>query len=215
MALVDLIGEFVHPYQLRCQPRTAIIGARRKQRWAGMSGRTWRQDPHRKDAIEQAALRVVLNHGVAGTTFRKVAEEAGVPLSATTYYFSSMHALLVAAFTRFSQKVSTDFAAEIRAAQSHAQALDAVVNIIFAEATASPRVLLLSYELYAFARRHPEMTAIMQQWMARSRAALETHFSTVASAAIDAFIEGATIHRSVVPMDRQRVRDAIEKLAAL
>ncbi|MCC4592104.1 TetR family transcriptional regulator [Xanthomonas campestris pv. cannae] len=180
-----------------------------------MSGRTWRQDPHRKEAIEQAALRVILDHGVAGTTFRKVAAEAGVPLSATTYYFGSMHDLLVAAFTRFSQEVSTDFAAEIRAAQNHAQALDAVVNIIFAEGTASPRVLLLSYELYAFARRHPALTAIMQQWMARSRAALETHFSAAASAAIDAFIEGATIHRSVVPMDRQRVRAAVETLAAL
>ncbi|MBO9830456.1 TetR family transcriptional regulator [Xanthomonas sp. A2111] len=180
-----------------------------------MSGRTWRQDPHRKEAIEQATLRVILDHGVAGTTFRKVAAEAGVPLSATTYYFGSMHDLLVAAFARFSQEVSTDFAAEIRAAQNHAQALDAVVNIIFAEGTASPRVLLLSYELYAFARRHPALTAIMQQWMARSRAALETHFSATASAAIDAFIEGATIHRSVVPIDRQRVRAAVETLAAL
>ncbi|MCW0456754.1 MULTISPECIES: TetR/AcrR family transcriptional regulator [Xanthomonas] len=180
-----------------------------------MSGRTWRQDPHRKEAIEQAALRVILDHGVTGTTFRKVAEAAGVPLSATTYYFGSMHDLLVAAFTRFSQDVSADFAAEIRTAQNRDQACEAVVNIIFAEGTASPRVLLLSYELYAFARRHPEMTAIMQQWMARSRAALETQFSVAASAAIDAFIEGATIHRSVVPMDRQRVRAAIETLAAL
>jgi DNA-binding transcriptional regulator YbjK len=180
-----------------------------------MSGRTWRQDPNRKDAIEQAALRVVLDHGVAGTTFRKVAEEAGVPLGATTYYFGSMHELLIAAFTRFSQEVSTDFAAEIRTAKNREQACDAVVNIIFAEGTASPRVLLLSYELYAFARRHPEMTAIMQQWMARSRAALETHFSAAAASAIDAFIEGATIHRSVVRMSRKRVRDAIVQLAAL
>lgn len=180
-----------------------------------MSGRTWRQDPNRKQGIEQAALQVVLDHGVAGTTFRKVAEQAGVPLGATTYYFASMHELLIAAFTRFSLEVSNDFADEIRAAKTREQACDAVVNIIFGQGTASPRVLLLSYELYAFARRHPEMTAIMEQWMARSRAALEAHFSKAAASAIDAFIEGVTIHRSVVRMHRKQVRAAVEKLAEL
>lgn len=185
------------------------------QTHACMSGRTWRQDPNRKQSIEQAALRVVLEHGVAGTTFRKVAEEAGVPLAATSYYFASMQELLIAAFTRFSLEVSDGFAAEVSAATTREQACDAVVNIIFGDGTGSARVLLLSYELYAFARRHPEMTAIMEQWMARSRAALEQHFSKAASAAIDAFIEGATIHRSVVRTNRKSVRAAVEALAAL
>ncbi|KGK58003.1 TetR/AcrR family transcriptional regulator [Xanthomonas cannabis] len=180
-----------------------------------MSGRTWRQDPNRKEHIELAALQVIVEHGVAGTTFRKVAEQAQVPLGATTYYFGSMHELLIAAFTHFSQDVSSNFAAEIRAARNRDQACDAVVNIIFADGTASPRVLLLSYELYAFARRHPEMTAIMEQWMARSRSALELHFSKAAASAIDALIEGMTIHRSVVRMTKKSVRNAVGQLALL
>ena len=46
------------------------------------------------EAILEAALRVIAERGVEAVTHRAVADAAGVPLSATTYYFESLDELL-------------------------------------------------------------------------------------------------------------------------
>lgn len=48
----------------------------------------------RRDAIVRATLDVVAAHGTDGVTHRAVAAAAGVPLAATTYWFSSRDELL-------------------------------------------------------------------------------------------------------------------------
>jgi DNA-binding transcriptional regulator YbjK len=48
----------------------------------------------RRREILEAALRVIGRDGVAGLTHRAVADEAGVSLAATTYYFASKADLL-------------------------------------------------------------------------------------------------------------------------
>jgi DNA-binding transcriptional regulator YbjK len=48
----------------------------------------------RREAILQATLEVIAEHGTDGVTHRAVAAQAGVPLSATTYWFSSREDLL-------------------------------------------------------------------------------------------------------------------------
>ena len=48
----------------------------------------------RRDAILRATLEVIAAHGTDGVTHRAVAARAGVPLSATTYWFSSRDDLL-------------------------------------------------------------------------------------------------------------------------
>jgi TetR/AcrR family transcriptional regulator, regulator of biofilm formation and stress response len=55
----------------------------------------------RRDAILEAALRVIAQQGVSAVTHRAVASEAGVPLSSTTYYFESLDELLEGALLRF------------------------------------------------------------------------------------------------------------------
>ncbi|HQV42116.1 MAG TPA: TetR family transcriptional regulator [Moraxellaceae bacterium] len=58
----------------------------------------------RRLSILQAALRVVARDGVRGVKHRAVAAEAGVPLSATTYYFKDIHDLLTDAFTLYAKE---------------------------------------------------------------------------------------------------------------
>lgn len=58
----------------------------------------------RRLSILQAALRVVARDGVRGVKHRAVAAEAGVPLSATTYYFKDIHDLLADAFTLYAKE---------------------------------------------------------------------------------------------------------------
>jgi TetR/AcrR family transcriptional regulator, regulator of biofilm formation and stress response len=55
----------------------------------------------RRDAILDAALRVIADDGVSAVTHRAVAAEARVPLSSTTYYFESLDELLEGALLKF------------------------------------------------------------------------------------------------------------------
>ena len=49
---------------------------------------------------------------------------------------------------------------------------EAVVDLVVDDSWATPRTMLLSYELYAFAARNPPLRLVMQGWMEKSRAAL-------------------------------------------
>ena len=54
----------------------------------------YQKGERRRDEILQATLRLIGARGADAVTHRLVAEEAGVPLSATTYYFASKEELL-------------------------------------------------------------------------------------------------------------------------
>ena len=58
----------------------------------------YQKGERRREGILRAALRVIGAHGADSVTHRAVATEAGVPLSATTYYFASKEELLEQAF---------------------------------------------------------------------------------------------------------------------
>jgi DNA-binding transcriptional regulator YbjK len=62
------------------------------------TGKGRRNDPSRRQRIVDATLQVVAMHGVAGTTHRRIAGEAGVPLGSVTYYFETLEQLISAAF---------------------------------------------------------------------------------------------------------------------
>ena len=58
----------------------------------------YQKGERRREEILRAALRVIGAHGADSVTHRAVAQEAGVPLSATTYYFASKDELLEQTF---------------------------------------------------------------------------------------------------------------------
>ena len=53
----------------------------------------------RRQLILDAAMRIVVRNGVRGVRHRAVAAEAGVPLSATTYYFKDIEEVGTASFS--------------------------------------------------------------------------------------------------------------------
>ncbi|MEU9111674.1 TetR family transcriptional regulator [Streptomyces sp. NPDC048483] len=60
-----------------------------------------RRDPQRRiEEISAATVRVIAARGIEGLTHRAVAEEAGVPLAATTYHFAAKDDLIEAALRR-------------------------------------------------------------------------------------------------------------------
>lgn len=62
----------------------------------------------RRTALLDAALRLICRDGIRGVRHRAVANEAGVPLSATTYYFDSIDDLITESFMLFAQRAMRD-----------------------------------------------------------------------------------------------------------
>lgn len=159
-------------------------------------------DPDRRDRIIDACLDVISRVGVVGTSHRKIAAEAGVPLGAMTYYFTGMDDLLSEAFTRFATVASDRFERRMARAHNIDAAREAVVAIILQDVFGDTRELVLSHELYTLAARNPDYRSITSAWMQRSRAALERHFDPDTARILDALIEGLTIHRALDSVDR-------------
>ena len=181
------------------------------------SGRTKRNDPTRRQRIIDATLDAIAAHGVTGTTHRRIAVIADVPLGSVTYYFATLDELFTAAFLQLAEQSSLGFAERMARATDRRSAKEAVIDIIAGSVWATPRTLLLSYELYAFAARHPPVAAVMQRWMNNSRAALERFFDPLTARALDALVEGIGIHNSIdaVPLSADDIRLIVERIAAV
>ncbi|MFH5775492.1 TetR/AcrR family transcriptional regulator [Paracoccus sp. NGMCC 1.201697] len=173
-----------------------------------------RYDPDRRDRIIDAALDVIAARGVAGTTHRRVAEAANVPLGSMTYHFAGIDDLLVETFRRFSMSAAALYRARLEAATTPDEAREAVVDLISGGLWATQRNMLLSFELYAYAARNPRLREVLVDWMAESRAALQRHFPPATARVLDAFLEGVTIHNtnSENLISRDEVREIVARL---
>ena len=97
-----------------------------------------RYDPDRRANISDAALDVVAEHGVAGTTYRKIAERAGVPLGSLTYHFESLDELLGEAFTKLANHTADGFDEAMAQVGDEEAARAAVVSLITGELLERP-----------------------------------------------------------------------------
>lgn len=122
----------------------------------------------RRTALIEAAADVLMEDGLAALSHRAVAARAQLPLASTTYYFASADDLRDEAL----QHVATTWAARAGAAVDAlpatvdaAHAARAVVTIIGADI---PRgQMLLMYERYLDAGRHPRLRPVVTAWNAR------------------------------------------------
>ena len=173
-----------------------------------------RYDPRRRDRIIDACLDVIAEVGVAGTSHRKVAEAADVPLGSMTYHFTGMAELLPEAFTRFAVAFSDRFAVRMSAAADKDEAIASIVDAVEVDILSDQRELVLTQELYTLAARDASFRDITNAWMGRSRAALEQHVDPVTARMLDALIEGLTLHRALdnEPQDYTVVRTAIARI---
>jgi TetR/AcrR family transcriptional regulator, regulator of biofilm formation and stress response len=174
-----------------------------------------RFDPERRDRIIDAALDVIAERGVNGTSHRTVAVRADVPLGSMTYHFESMDELLREAFTRFTEQSSSDFADRFRSNvdQDLAIAVEHVIDMI---RSAPVRNLVLTYELYTLAAREPAFKAIVFDWMQRDRATFETNFDPPTARLLGALIEGLIIHQTFDPHtdDQEIAASGVDRIIA-
>lgn len=115
----------------------------------------------RRQALIDAALRVVERDGVAGVSHRAVAREAAVPKTAATYYFDTIDDLLVAALTASCEAYGADLAAI--AELPGEEALDRLAELMAHAADRRVR-LVAEYELYLLAARRPALRPAARVW---------------------------------------------------
>ncbi|MDO5532336.1 TetR/AcrR family transcriptional regulator [Sutterella sp.] len=155
---------------------------------------TRRRDPERRSRIIDAALLVIARDGVAGASMRRIADQADVPLGSMTYHFRDREDLLAEAFGRFIDELDRLTTARIDAVKTPAKMLDLVADLIFDPDDRHYR--LLSYELWAYASRRPEMKPLAARGIQIVRRGLLRFFEKPVADAINALLDGAYIHRA-------------------
>jgi TetR/AcrR family transcriptional regulator, regulator of biofilm formation and stress response len=120
----------------------------------------------RREQILEAALRVIGRAGVQAVTHRAVAEEAGVPLGSTTYYFDSRDDLIQQALEYVAASEVERYgkrAEDLRTVKSPRQLADRLIDELVA--AAQDRIAYIAeYELWLEAGRGPELREAAQNW---------------------------------------------------
>ncbi|MER7169616.1 TetR family transcriptional regulator [Micromonospora sp. NPDC000207] len=123
-------------------------------------GRRLRGERRRAEIIE-ATLAVVTRDGAAGVTHRTVARQAGITTSLTTYYFTTLDDLLVAALT----SVADAYTARIREiVDAPGDALDALAALIAESGGPGRDRALAERELATLAARRPALRPVARRW---------------------------------------------------
>jgi TetR/AcrR family transcriptional regulator, regulator of biofilm formation and stress response len=122
----------------------------------------------RRAHILEATLAVVSRDGPGAVTHRRVAAEAGVPLAATTYWFSSKDELLAEAYRlaaeRDAERVAA-MAAELCAADD-VDLAGALTELLAADLAGGRSTLIAFYALWLEAARRPALRGVEDDWTA-------------------------------------------------
>jgi len=120
----------------------------------------------RREEILEATLRVIGRSGREAVTHRAVAEEAGVPLGSTTYYFDSRDDLLGQALehvARIETERHVELGRELRRARTPRQLADMLLDQLIAEIE-DRDAYIAEYELWLEAGRRPDLREAATSW---------------------------------------------------
>lgn len=151
----------------------------------------------RREQILEAALRVIGRSGREAVTHRAVAEEAGVPLGSTTYYFDSRDDLLAEALEHVAAEAVRRYArlaGELRSVSSPEELADGLLSELIAAAE-NRTAYIAEYELWLEAGRRPELREAAQSWCDAEQLAVAGAMESLGSRepAIDASLVVAAI----------------------
>ena len=138
----------------------------------------------RREQILDATLRVIGRDGRESVTHRAVAEEAGVPLGSTTYYFDSRDDLLGQALEHVAAEEVERYARlgeELQSVKSSRELADRLVTELVA--AAEDRVAYIAeYELWLEAGRRPDLREAAQSWCDAEQGAVARALEELGSA---------------------------------
>lgn len=134
-----------------------------------------REEPDaRRLSLIEAAARVLAREGVAGTSVRAIAVEAGVSPGLVGHYFGGIDALVAETYTHVEAQVAAAIDAALAAAGSNPRArLDAFVTASFAPPVASGELLATWIAFWSLARSRSDIARQHDEQYAAFRARLE------------------------------------------
>lgn len=137
----------------------------------------------RRQQLIEATIRVAERHGIADTTTRRIAAEAGASLATVHYCFRSKQELfeevLTAIITELSEAAQGDLRPGVDARTLLHEGLRALWVIVEKE----PGKQQLTYELTHFALRQPGLESFARWQYETSHAACAAHLEGIAAAA--------------------------------
>ncbi|WP_052676850.1 TetR/AcrR family transcriptional regulator [Microbacterium trichothecenolyticum] len=148
-----------------------------------------------EDRILVAALDVISECGVHGTTHRRIAAQASVHLGSTTRYFSGLSDILERAFAILGARRHDDYRRAFARAETPAMARESVVSLICGPLRAQPSELRALAEMWSYSNFNEQVRAVRDESMRACRAVLEEHFTKSAAGALVALTESWTMHR--------------------
>ncbi|MFF7858563.1 TetR/AcrR family transcriptional regulator [Streptomyces sp. NPDC007904] len=159
-----------------------------------------RHDPERRQRIIDAAVRVVGRSGIAGLSHRSVAAEADVPLGSTTYHFTTLDELMVAARGGLDDP-RTDLAAGLAAAMGERLAGDRTG-------------VELEYELYLAALRRSALRPVAAEWGEGVAEQLSRRTDPVTARALVALMDGICLQVLLTgrPYDEAGAREMLGRI---
>jgi TetR/AcrR family transcriptional regulator, regulator of biofilm formation and stress response len=171
-----------------------------------------RKGERRRRLLIDATMRVIERSGVSAVSQRTVAQEAGVPPSAVTYYFPAVDDLLVAALVACNDACLRDLNECARADDPLARlaALIADVHVANRARTAA------EYELFLMAGRRPDLQREAERWTAALEAFLAPHVpDPVRRAGVAAAVDGLFLRSFCAPSppDPSELRAVLDRLA--
>ena len=188
--------------------------------------RPQRRGIQRRAAILRATLRILGREGTAAITHRSVAEEAGVPIAATTYYFSSKEDLIREALHLHAEMEGERVAEATRTlgeGPTTVEALaDHLADFVDHGLGAGRQALIAEYELLLQAARDPGLESLSRVFYERVRGQLEETLTelgardpTAAARLIMAVLAGLEVDNLATPtthLSREELRQLIGQL---
>lgn len=180
----------------------------------------------RRQEIVEAALRLFARDGVAAVTHRAIAIEAGVPLAATTYYFSTKSDLLAAAFRLHAEQETERIKAKLiglaELADTPIKLANRLADFVIEGLTTNREQLVAEYQLLVEGSRDDQLGNMSRSWLNGLYETVETALRTVGSARpdVDAKVVLATLaglevdHLDTVPSDDEQrsIRSTLRRL---
>jgi AcrR family transcriptional regulator len=138
----------------------------------------------RRAELVQAAIRVATHEGLAATTTRRIAQEAGVSVGIVHYCFRSKEELLGDVVRELAIEGYTAAAEALPAGGGTAEELiRAAVHAFWALMESTPDKQLLTYEVITWALRTPDIEPIAREQRERQIEGIQHLMSLIAASA--------------------------------
>ncbi|MDX6331928.1 MAG: TetR/AcrR family transcriptional regulator, regulator of biofilm formation and stress response [Streptomycetaceae bacterium] len=173
-----------------------------------------RYDPERRQRLIDAAIRVVGERGIGGLSHRAVAAEADVPLGSTTYHFSTLDDLLVAALHQVNERFMLEITSWEALVGPEDDFADALARLVEELLTRDRSRIELEYELYLAALRRPAVRPIAAEWVDLMADILALRTDRGTAQALAALIDGMSLQALLTgrAFDREQARRMFDRI---